>query len=185
MLTCDALMTIINESLTCNALMTTINESFQEYFDTTFMGNRKNYQNICAFFFFFLFPQKFSQSHKLPYQGPIIQQKHKHKATLCLSFNFQPKLNISIIFVQMSLKTILNIMFQKHCPLMSFYGTINILFSKRVMQLRTMKACSSTTSISCFFWGLKILIPSIINLLKKKKPKSNFLFLFFLIVSHN
>ena len=28
MLTCDALMTIINESLTCNALMTTINESF-------------------------------------------------------------------------------------------------------------------------------------------------------------
>ena len=53
MLTYDALMTIINESLTCDALMTTINELFQEYFNTTFMGNRKNCQNII---YFFLFP---------------------------------------------------------------------------------------------------------------------------------
>ena len=46
----------------------------------------------------------------------IEQYQHKRVATLRLRFNFQPKLNIFVITVQMSLKTILNFMFQIQSP---------------------------------------------------------------------
>ena len=120
--------------------MIIVNKLFQENFDTTFMRNRKSCQNInCLFFFLFFFLIKifiksqvasprlkcqqteFSQVHLIK----IEQQQHNRKATLHISFKFQPKLNISIITVKMSLKTILNIMFQIHVPLINFCGTIN------------------------------------------------------------